>query len=76
MLPHVLVLPCPWRYQEWNQVLLAEDLFDRFTVWFPPAEIACQILTFTLEAWVEKPITMPALFFIPQTVPAFWWGLS
>jgi hypothetical protein len=69
-------LPPLWRYQEWNQVWRAEDLFDRFSVWFPPPELARQALTFTLETWCERPLTTAALFFIPRTVPAFWWGLS
>ena len=29
-----------------------------------------------LEAWAERPLTTSCLFFIPRTVPAFWWGLS
>jgi hypothetical protein len=69
-------LPSVWRYQEWNQVWRANDLFDRFSVWFPPPELARQALTFTLETWCERPLTTAALFFIPRTVPAFWWGLS
>jgi hypothetical protein len=69
-------LPSVWRYQEWNQVWRANDLFDRFSVWFPPPELARQTLTFTLETWCERPLTTAALFFIPRTVPAFWWGLS
>ena len=69
-------LPSVWRYQDWNQVWEANDLFDRFSVWFPPPELARQVLTFTLETWCEQPLTTAALFFIPRTVPAFWWGLS
>ena len=65
-------LPGTWQYQEWNQVWNAKYLFDRFLVWFLPLEIA----TFTLETWVETPLTTSALFFIPCTVLAFWWGLS
>jgi hypothetical protein len=69
-------LPRIWRYQDWNMIWNANDLFDRFTIWFPPPDIACQALTFTLETWVEKPLTTSALFCIPRAVPAFWWGLS
>jgi hypothetical protein len=29
-----------------------------------------------LETWAERPVTLSSLFFIPRTVPAFWWGLS
>jgi hypothetical protein len=45
-------------------------------MWFPPPEIARQVITFVLESWVECPRTTSALFFIPRTVPAFWFGLS
>jgi hypothetical protein len=69
-------LPRTWCYQEWNQVWNAKELFDQFSVWFPPPEIARQTLTFTLETWVEKKLTTAALLFIPHTVPAFWWSLS
>ena len=29
-----------------------------------------------LESWAERPLTSSSLFFIPRTVPDFWWGLS
>ena len=29
-----------------------------------------------LETWAERPLTSSSLFFIPCTLPAFWWGLS
>jgi hypothetical protein len=51
-------------------------IFDWLLVWFPPPEVARQIISFVLETWVKKPVTTSALFFIPQTVPAFWRGLS
>jgi hypothetical protein len=41
-------------------------VFDRLTVWFPPPEIARQVLTFVFECWAEKPLTTSGLFFIPQ----------
>jgi hypothetical protein len=60
----------------WNSVWDATKCFDRLSVWFPPPEIARQVLIFMLETWAEKPLTTSSLFFIPRTVPAFWWGLS
>lgn len=69
--------PCSnWRYCDWQQPWNPSRLFDRLSVWFPPPEVARQVITFVLETWVEKPATTSALFFIPRTVPAFWRGLS
>jgi hypothetical protein len=69
-------LPRRYRYTFWNSLWDARRCFDTLTVRFPPPEIARQVLTFMLETWAEKPLTTSALFFIPRTVPAFWWGLS
>jgi hypothetical protein len=63
-------------YCKWNLVWDARKCFDRLSVWFPPPEIARQVLLFMLEVWSERPLTSSSLFFIPRTVPAFWWGLS
>ena len=69
-------LTSAWRYQPWDRVWDARQCFHRLTVWFPPPEIARQAITFMLESWVESPLTTSALFFVPRTVPAFWFGLS
>jgi hypothetical protein len=63
-------------YCDWNSIWDASKCFDWLSVWFPPPEIARQVLTFMLETWAERPLTTPSLFFIPRTVPTFWWGLS
>ena len=68
--------PQPWHLQEWSSPWDGRLCFDRLTVWFPPPKLACQVITFILETWVERPLTTSALFFIPWTVPAFWLGLS
>jgi hypothetical protein len=65
-----------WCYCNWQRTWDAHRVFDRLTVWFPPPELARQVLTFVLECWAEKPLTTSGLFFIPRTVPAFWRGLS
>jgi hypothetical protein len=44
-------------------------------MWFPPPALACQVISFILDAWVEKPLTISALIFVPQVIQAFWWGL-
>ena len=54
----------------------ARTCFDRLTVWFPPPELARQLLSFLLETWVERPLTTSALIFVPRVVAAFWFGLS
>jgi hypothetical protein len=61
---------------EWKLVWNACACFDAMLVWFPPPEIARQVIVFMLETWAERPLTSSSLFFIPRTVPAFWWGLS
>ena len=63
-------------YCDWNTTWDARICFDRLSVWFPPPELARQVLIFMLETWAEKPLTSSSLFFIPRTVPAFWGGLS
>jgi hypothetical protein len=65
-----------WTYCLWNCMWDARRVFDRLTVWFPPPELARQVLTFVLESWAERPLTTSGLFFIPRTVPAFWRGIS
>jgi hypothetical protein len=65
-----------WRVQAWDTVWEARNLFDKLTIWFPPPELARQAITFTLEAWVERPLTTSALFLVPRVLPSFWHGLS
>ena len=60
----------------WNSEGVGSHLLDRFSVWFPPPELARQAITFVLGTWVERPLTTSALFFVPRVVPAFWFGLS
>jgi hypothetical protein len=65
-----------WQYQDWSQTWDAEAFFNVCTVWFPPPEVARQAITFSLEAWSERPLTTSFIFFVPRVVPAFWYGLS
>jgi hypothetical protein len=46
------------------------------SVWFPPPEVARQVLIFILENWCEQPTKTSALVFVPRAVPGFWMGLS
>jgi hypothetical protein len=61
---------------DWNVIWDAIICFDRLSVWFPPPEIARQVLIFMLETWAKRPMTLSSLFFIHRVVPAFWSGLS
>lgn len=62
--------PGDWRYPR------GAHLLHRFTVWFPPPELARQCLIGILETWVEAPRTTSALLFIPRTLSRCWVGLS
>jgi hypothetical protein len=68
-------LPSEYRLQQWDCQWWASDLLDQFNVWFPPPELARQAITFMLAAWVQRPTTTSALFFVPRVIPAFWFGL-
>jgi hypothetical protein len=65
-----------WRYCDWNKPWDPVFTFNRLTVWFPPPEIARQVLNFMLENWTECPLTTSGLFFIPRTAAAMWRGIS
>jgi hypothetical protein len=65
-----------WEYRDWALPWNASSCFDICTAWFPPPEIARQVITFSLETWSERPLTTSFIFFVPRVVPAFWWGLS
>jgi hypothetical protein len=69
-------LPRQWTYIPWNGPWRPEALFNRFTIWFPPPEIARQVIIFVLETWVERPLTTSALFIVPRTLSHAWTGLS
>ena len=65
-----------WQYPAWSTNWDPESFFDVCTAWFPPPEVARQAITFSLEAWLERPLTTSFIFFVPRVVPAFWHGLS
>jgi hypothetical protein len=69
-------LPSDFVLQDWNSEWLATPLLGTFSVWFPPPELARQAIIFMLSAWVQRPRTTSALFFVPRIVPGFWFGLS
>jgi hypothetical protein len=54
-----------YQHHRWDQTWDARNCFDRLTVWFPPPEVARQLLIFLLETWAEKPTTTSALVYSP-----------
>ena len=65
-----------WELQPWDTPPHQLSLQGKFTVWFPPPELARQALTLLLEAYAENPLHTSGLLFIPRIIPAFWRGLS
>jgi hypothetical protein len=65
-----------WEPRDWAKPWHASSCFDKCTAWFPPPELARQVIVFALEAWSERPLTTSFIFFVPRVVPAFWYGLS
>jgi hypothetical protein len=81
VLPYISALPQPplqnwsiqnWAHENWDEL----EVMDNATIWFPPPEIARQLLTFVLERWVERPLTTTALFFVPRIISDVWRGVS
>jgi hypothetical protein len=52
----------PWEVQ----------MFDRLTIWYPPLEIAAQLLYFLLQCHEEKPLTTSALIVLPHVMQKRW----
>jgi hypothetical protein len=69
-------LPARWRYVDWQRRWNARSIMGALSVWFPPPEVARQVLVFILETWCEQQTTTSALLFVPRAVPGFWMGLS
>eukprot|EP00956_Cyclotella_meneghiniana_P001836 scaffold2011_cov26-Cyclotella_meneghiniana.AAC.6 len=64
-------LPLDYFLQEWDTEWLATTLMDTFSVWFPPPGLARQAIVFMLSAWVQRPRTSSALFFVPRSLLLF-----
>ena len=65
-----------WSYYHWDQPWNTQDCLNRLTVWFPPPELARQVLSFVLNTWIEAPLHTSGLFFIPRVVESTWRGMS
>jgi hypothetical protein len=76
MSPDTICLAHQYSYCDWNSIWDALKAFNKLSIWSPPPKIACQVITLMSEIWSECPLTSPSLFFVPQTVPTSWWGLS
>ena len=65
-----------WKLMPWSNPWRAEEVFGCCTIWFPPPEIARQLIYFLLESWCEVPLTTSAVIFVPQTIQAHKSSLS
>jgi hypothetical protein len=65
-----------WAYYHWDQPWKTRACLGQLTVWFPPPELARQVLSFVLNTWVECPSITSGLFFIPRVLETTWRNLS
>ena len=65
-----------WSIVDWHSVWHTLPVLRHFSVWFPPPEIARQVISYCLYRYVESPLDTAALFFVPRVLPAFWQNLS
>ena len=65
-----------WSHVNWNQPWKADLCLGRTTVWFPPPELARQLITFLLNSWVERPYTTSMILFVPRVLEGLWRNLS
>ena len=65
-----------WQICDWQNPWDTFHLFDQFTIWFPPPELARPLLLHLLNTWSEKPWTTEAMIMVPCVMAAFWQGLS
>lgn len=63
---------CFTAHSHWS----ALDVFDTLTLWLPAPEIASQMISFVLNAWVERPHTSQAYFVVPRIFTRSWRYLS
>ncbi len=73
---HLSQVDRSWSYYHWDQPWKTRDCLGKLTVWFPPPELARQVLSFVLNTWVEDPLHTSGLFFIPRVLETTWRGLS
>jgi len=65
-----------WEGCRWDRPITAAVCLHRLTVWFPPPEIARQVICACLQLWVEAPLTTSFLFVIPRILLDSWRGVS
>jgi hypothetical protein len=59
-------------HRSWDMPWEAQDNCDRLTIWYPPPEIAAQLLYFLLQCHVEKPLTTSSLIVLPRVMQKRW----
>ena len=65
-----------WKLAHWSSTWHDIPVMGHFTVWFPPPEVARQLIYFLLYRFVEAPLTTSTLLFVPRVIPGFWQNLS
>jgi hypothetical protein len=61
-----------YAFRGWDHPWDTRSVFDRLTIWFPPPEIAAQLLYFLLQCHVEKPLTTTACVVLPRVIQKKW----
>jgi hypothetical protein len=59
-------------YRSWSAPWIAEDVFDRLTIWYPPPEVGAQLLYFLFQCHAERPLTTAALIILPRVLQKKW----
>jgi hypothetical protein len=55
-------------HRDWTDPWDATTVMNRLTIWYPPPEIAAQLLYFLLQCHVERPLTTTALILLPRVI--------
>jgi hypothetical protein len=66
----------PWYHVKWNKPWIPHGVFDLLAIWFPPPEVAYQLLYFLLTCWTERPLTTSALIVLPRILQRQWSRVS
>ena len=64
--------PFQWKFRDWRKSWNARLIIDQLTVWFPPPEVAAQLIYALLQAYVERPMTTSILIVVPRILQKKW----
>ena len=60
----------------WQDQWSADQVFNTFSTWIPPPEMASQAVSNVMNSWVEQPWNSSALFMVPRILTRSWQYLS